>query len=182
MGDFLDFFLLGATANLLLTSILSLLLLGSGLLGRGLLGGGILGRGLLGSLGLLDGTSVDGLSRVDGHTLDQTLLLELTDGATSQRTVNLKSVRHNGRSDELVGGDLLEESVVGLLVKDNLVGKLVLDVSLGPLLLLLLTTTSGGSLGLGGGGLSLILTGLLGGLCILTNIIFVSTQYQTLIQ
>jgi hypothetical protein len=46
---------------------------------------------------------------------------------------NLHSVRNNGRSDNLVGGDLLHELIVSLLVKDNLVGKLVLNVTLGPL-------------------------------------------------
>jgi hypothetical protein len=101
---------------------------------------------------------------VNGNTLDQTLLLEVADGASSQRSVNLESVRNNGGGDELVGGDLLQETVVGLLVKDNLVGKLVLDVSLGPLLLGLLGSSRGGGLGLGGGGLGTLSSVLLGGL------------------
>lgn len=45
----------------------------------------------------------------------------------------LHSVRNNGGSDELVGGNLLHELVISLLVKDNLIGQLVLNVTLGPL-------------------------------------------------
>jgi hypothetical protein len=143
-----DLLLIGGLLNLLGGLLGSTTLLGSSLLGTLL--------NLL--LDLLDGTSVDHLSGGDGDLLDQTLLLELTDGVTGKRTVDLKkqvfffeqrfreemremepvianlhSVRNNGRSDNLVGGDLLHELIVSLLVKDNLVGKLVLNVTLGPL-------------------------------------------------
>ena len=66
--------------------------------------------------------------------LNQTLSFELTDGNTSQRTVQLETINQNRLRDELVGRNFLEQTIVGGLIEDNQVVGLVLDLLSGPLL------------------------------------------------
>lgn len=98
---------------------------------------------------------VDELSVVVDNTLDEALLLEVGDGATGKRSVDLHAVDEDRLRDDLVGGDLLHDTVAAMLVKfgqkqqrrqrqysldglveGNGVVGLVLYLALGPLLLL----------------------------------------------
>lgn len=81
------------------------------------------------------------------NSLDKTLLLKESDGTSGEGTVDLHSVDEDGLRNKLVGGDLLEDSVVDGLVNDNGVVGLVLHLALAPLLLLtgLGTGHSGGN-------------------------------------
>lgn len=86
------------------------------------------------------------------NSLDKTLLLKESDGTSGEGTVDLHSVDEDGLRNKLVGGDLLEDSVVDGLVNDNGVVGLVLHLALAPLLLLTGLGTGhsgGGLLGLG---------------------------------
>ena len=120
-------------------------LLGLGLLLSTLLGGGGGTTLLLGNLSVLlrhDGPGVDELGVVGGNKLDLALLVELAERNTGQGAVDLQTIDHHGGGDELVCGYFLEDLLEGVLVEcDGVVG-LVLDLSLGPLLLLLLSSSS----------------------------------------
>jgi hypothetical protein len=61
------------------------------------------------------GTSVDELSVVVDHSLDETLLLEEGNGASGKGSVDLHSVDEGGLGDDSVSGDLLDDSVAALL-------------------------------------------------------------------
>lgn len=74
--------------------------------------------------------------------LDHALLLELLDGLASERAVDLHSVDQDGNGDEAVGLDILVQLLSGGLVEQDGVLGLVLDLALGPLLLLLLCSSS----------------------------------------
>lgn len=68
--------------------------------------------------------------------LDESLRLEVGDGAAGKRTSDTELVSDGGDGDGLLGRDLLEKLVIGLLVKERGVVGLFLGLSLGPLLLL----------------------------------------------
>ena len=91
-------------------------------------------------LHIIHSLTVDNLRVVTRDGLDQTLSFELTDGNTSQRTVQLETINQNRLGDELVGGDFLEQTIVGRLIEDNQVVGLILDLLGRPLLLGLLTS------------------------------------------
>ena len=75
---------------------------------------------------------------------DVALLLENLDGLSGEGSVNSDSLRDEGRSDELSLGDFLGELVPGGLIEHDGVLNLILLLTLGPLLLLTLTTGKGG--------------------------------------
>ena len=77
------------------------------------------------------------------HRLDHALLLEVGDALAGQGTVDLHAVDENSDGDEAVGLDILVELLRGGLVEEDGVLGLVLDLALGPLLLLLLSSSSG---------------------------------------
>lgn len=62
---------------------------------------------------LLGGSSasVDELGAVVDDALDETLLLEVRNGAAGERTVDLHAVNEGRLGDDLVGGDLLHDAV-----------------------------------------------------------------------
>jgi hypothetical protein len=91
--------------------------------------------------------TVNDLSMVARDGLNQTLGFEFTNGNTGQRAVQLETIDKNRLGDELVSGDLLEQTVIGRLIEDDHVVGLVLDLLGGPLLLGFLT--SRGVTGLG---------------------------------
>ena len=70
------------------------------------------------------------------NLLDLTLLLEMADGDTGERAVNLQALDEDGLGDEAEGRDFLQDAVVQGLVERNGMLGLVLDLALGPLLLL----------------------------------------------
>lgn len=80
---------------------------------------------------------------VRGNGLDQALLLEVGDALAGQGAVNLHAVDENSDGDQAVGLDILVELLGGGLVQNNGVLGLVLDLALRPLLLLLLSSSSG---------------------------------------
>ena len=72
---------------------------------------------------------------------DNSLGTEVLDGLASNGSADLKSIRNNRYSDQLVGGDFLKESFMGFLIEEySIVGELLLCASLGPTLLSLVTT------------------------------------------
>jgi hypothetical protein len=75
-------------------------------------------------------TSVDRNSVVISNFLNETLGSQFLDGTASQRGVNTKTVRDDGRSDHLRLGDFLLQLAPSVLVEDNLVGLLILDLAL----------------------------------------------------
>ena len=77
---------------------------------------------------------------VTRNRLDQTLRFKLTDGNTSQGTIQLETVNQDRLRNELVGRNFLEQTFVSGLVEDNQVVGLVLDLLSRPLLLGLLST------------------------------------------
>lgn len=79
---------------------------------------------------------VDELSVVVDNSLDKTLLLKESDGTSGEGTVDLHSVDEDRLRNKLVGGDLLDNSVIDSLVNDDGVVGLVLHLALAPLLLL----------------------------------------------
>ncbi|KND94066.1 hypothetical protein TOPH_01200 [Tolypocladium ophioglossoides CBS 100239] len=80
---------------------------------------------------------------VGDNRLDHALLLEVGDALARERAVHLHSVDEDGDGDEAVRLHILVELLGGRLVeKDGVLG-LVLDLALGPLLLLLLCSSSG---------------------------------------
>merc|ERR1711974_194214 len=85
---------------------------------------------------------VDHLRTVSDNLLDLSLLLEFDESFPGERAPDLKSLGDDGRSDELVGGDLLQQLVICGLVEEDQVVQLIPGLSLGPLLLLGLTATS----------------------------------------
>ena len=85
---------------------------------------------------VLGDPGVDELCPVLHHLADQTLLAELVQRLPGQRAAHLEPLAHDGRRDELVGGDLLQQLVVGGLVEEDQVVELVPGLALGPLLLL----------------------------------------------
>ena len=78
--------------------------------------------------------TVDDLSVVLNQRLDKTLGLELTDGNAGKRAVQTKTIDQHRLSNELVGGNFLEETLVGRFIQDNHVVSLVLDLLGGPFL------------------------------------------------
>ena len=56
-------------------------------------------------------TGVDQLSVVVDNALDQTLLLEMSDGTSGERSVDLHSVDQGRLGDDSVGRDLLDDFV-----------------------------------------------------------------------
>merc|ERR1719447_1071520 len=85
---------------------------------------------------------VDHLRTVSDNLLDLTLLLEFDESLPGQGSPDLQSLGDDGRSDEFVGGHLLQQLVVGGLVEEDQVIQLVPGLSLGPLLLLGLAAAS----------------------------------------
>lgn len=77
------------------------------------------------------------------HGPDHALLLEVGDALAGQRTVDLHAVDEGGNSDEAVGLNVLVELLRSGLVENDGVLGLVLDLALGPLLLLLFTSSCG---------------------------------------
>ena len=73
--------------------------------------------------------------------LDLALLLQVPDSYPCKTPVDLQPLDEDRLADETEGGDLLQDTVVGRLVEDDGVLGLVLDLSLGPLLLLLLASS-----------------------------------------
>jgi len=69
------------------------------------------------------------------NPLNLTLLLQVSDGYSSQTPIHLQPLDKNALADESEGRDLLHDAVESRLVEDNSVLRLVLDLSLGPLLL-----------------------------------------------
>ena len=65
------------------------------------------------------GASVDELAVVVNETLDLALALEVADGNTGERAVDLHTVNQGRLRNHLEGGHLLEDTVVGGAVKDN---------------------------------------------------------------
>lgn len=64
------------------------------------------------------------------EALDLTLTLEVADGDTGERAVDLHTVNERRLRDHLEGGHLLEDAVVGGLVEDDhVLGLLVVDCS-----------------------------------------------------
>jgi hypothetical protein len=78
---------------------------------------------------------------LDGH--DLLLGLHELAGGASQGSVDLKTLHQGGRGHQLHLRHLSLESTPALLVEENLAIELFLDLSLGPLLLLLLTARKG---------------------------------------
>lgn len=62
------------------------------------------------------------------HGLDEALTLEVLDGDTGERSVDLHAVDEDRLRDELEGGDLLHDAVESGLVADDGVVGLVLDL------------------------------------------------------
>lgn len=60
-----------------------------------------------------NGAGVDKLGVVVDDALDEALLLEESDGTASERAVDLHAVNEDRLRDELVGRDLLEDTVAG---------------------------------------------------------------------
>merc|ERR1719506_544627 len=79
---------------------------------------------------------------------EKTLLLQVANGHSRHRAVDLQPLTHNGWSDELRLGDFLHEFVISALVEHNQVSQLLLDFALAPLLLFR-ATAGHGSLHLG---------------------------------
>lgn len=77
-----------------------------------------------------------------GNQLDESLSVQVTQSPLGQGTTHLQTLGHNGGGDQLAGGDLLQQLLVSGLVEQHLVVQLIADLSLGPLLLLGLATTS----------------------------------------
>jgi hypothetical protein len=65
---------------------------------------------------------------VVNHGLDEALTLEVLDGDTGERSVDLHAVNEDRLRDELEGGDLLHDAVESGLVADDGVVGLVLDL------------------------------------------------------
>lgn len=84
--------------------------------------------------------------------LDDALLLKISKSNTGKGTTDFQTVNKDGNRDKLVSGSLLEDSVVKGLVNNDVVLGLILNLSLGPFLLGLLSTSHGSS-GLSGLGL-----------------------------
>merc|ERR1719458_855047 len=89
-----------------------------------------------------DHPGVDHLGAVSDHLLDQALLHKLNQSTSGEGATHLQPLGNDGGGDELVGWDLLVQLVIGALVKQNQVVQLVPGLSLGPLLLLGLATSS----------------------------------------
>ena len=89
------------------------------------------------------GPTVDLHLAVRDDGLDHALLLEVVEALAGQRAVDLHAVDESGDGDEAVGLDILVELLRGGLVEDDGVLGLVLDLALGPLLLLLLSSSCG---------------------------------------
>ena len=79
---------------------------------------------------------------VTGHVNIKRLafLLEFDQSPPRQRSSDLQPFRHDGRRDQLVLRDLLVQLVVRSFIEQHLIVQLVPNLSLGPLLLLGLTT------------------------------------------
>lgn len=69
------------------------------------------------------------LGAVVDDGLDKTLLLQVPDRNTGERTVDLHAVNEDRLRDELEGGNLLHDAVVCRLVADDGVVGLVLDLT-----------------------------------------------------
>lgn len=80
---------------------------------------------------------------VGDNGLDDALLLEVGKGLAGQGAVDLHAVDECGNGNQAVGLDILVELLRGGLVEDDGVLGLVLDLALGPLLLLLLSSSCG---------------------------------------
>merc|ERR1719239_513634 len=89
-----------------------------------------------------DHPGVDHLGAVRDNLLDQALLHQLNKSPPGEGPTNLQPLGYDGGSDELVGGDFLVQLVIGALVKQNQVVQFVPGLSLRPLLLLGLATSS----------------------------------------
>jgi hypothetical protein len=64
----------------------------------------------------------------------RTLFQKFFKGFPCKRTSDFKTFTNNGRGDQLVRGDFLQQLFVRGLVEKNLVVQLITDLSLGPLL------------------------------------------------
>merc|ERR1719382_981640 len=91
---------------------------------------------------VLGHSGVDNLTPVSRHKLDQSLLRQLIQSSLGKRSSNLQSLRDNAGCDQFVRRNLLVQLVVGVLIKQNQIVQFVPRFSLGPLLLLGLSTAS----------------------------------------
>ena len=73
---------------------------------------------------------------------DQSLLMQLFQCLPGQRTPHFQSLRHDGRGDQLVGGNLFQQLFISGLVEEDHVVQLVAHLSLRPLLLLRFPSSS----------------------------------------
>merc|ERR1719186_991564 len=116
----------------------SLLLLGLLLLLDGSLGG-VLSHSVVVNH---DHAGVDHLRAVLNNLLDEPLLCQLYERPPGQRPPHLQPFTDYGRSDELVGGHFFVQLVVSGLVEKHQIVELVPCLSLGPLLLLCLSSSA----------------------------------------
>merc|ERR1719175_554899 len=89
---------------------------------------------------------VDHLGTVSDNLLDLSLLLEFDESFPGEGAPDFQPLGDDGRSDELVGGDLLQQLVICGLVEEDQVVQLIPGLTLGPLLLLGLGRRLGGRL------------------------------------
>merc|ERR550519_816015 len=89
-----------------------------------------------------DHAGVDHLRAVLDNLLDETFLCQLDESPPGQRSSDLEPFTDDGRSDELVGGDLFVQFVVRGLVEEDEIVELVPCFSFGPLLLLGLSSAA----------------------------------------
>lgn len=71
--------------------------------------------------------TVDAQLGMSNNLPDGALLLEIVEGLSGERSIDLKTIDERGNGDEAVGLDVLVELVRGLLVEDDGVLGLVLD-------------------------------------------------------
>merc|ERR1719424_975357 len=76
-------------------------------------------------------------------SLDNTLLLEVTDGHSRHGAIDLQAFAHHSWSDQFGLWDLFQELVICGLVKHHQVCELLFDLALAPFLLLGATTSHG---------------------------------------
>lgn len=77
-----------------------------------------------------------------GNQLDESLSVQVTQRTLGQGPSDLQTLGHNGGGNQLAGRHFLQQFLVRRLVEQHLVVQLIANLSLGPLLLLGLATTS----------------------------------------
>jgi len=117
-----------------------------------LLGGflGVSGSFLGGGLGLATHVQIE-TGVLLSNWLDKTLLVEVLDEGSGDRSTHLELLAKNGSGDAQDLGHLLDHSLVLLILQEDGIVKLFLNLNLGPGLLLSLASfsTFGGFRGLG---------------------------------